>query len=130
MSRLTPVVNSAGVPLVTTAETVVASVPGATSTGPAMPVTAIYSGVVNPGTAATSLQIRCRRGVDITGAQVGPVYQPNCTAAVPLPVSGIWEDTPGELANANYVITVQQVAATANGSSTIGSAAVFVGTPY
>lgn len=112
----------------TTTETVAITIPfaGGVAANPSLanapgvgsPCKLKISGNLNfaAGTAATALQLRCRRGTTVAGAQVGNTIQiPD--AAVPDSVDFEFQDlTPG-FAQA-YVITMQQVSATGNGTAT------------
>lgn len=75
-------------------------------------------GVVNitTGTSATAATVRIRRGTTITGTQVGTDITTPAAAGVrtAIPVEGF--DSPGELVNGSYVVTVVEVGAAANGT--------------
>lgn len=121
MSPLGPVKGvdidgSANVTLVTTAETVVATLTVGDDTQEGDQI--ILEGVcqVTPGTACTSIQTRVRRN-NLTGPQVGQTAQQACSAAAPCNVATQVDDTPGEVAGQQYVLTAQQVAATGNGTA-------------
>jgi len=107
------------VPLVTTTETVVATVSGVNMPGPGRRINIAGWSQVTAGTGTTGITIRVRRGTDATGTLIGegnPV-----TAGVANTQTSELDiettDTPaGELANQSYVLTVQQVGASANGT--------------
>lgn len=113
--------------LVTTAETAALTLPFASgcSANPSLanPISGSaaknrINGVANitAGTAATSVQIRCRIGNNtITGTQVGPTLSYTIAAGASANVDFEFSDVPGLYAQA-YTITVQQVAATGNGT--------------
>jgi hypothetical protein len=107
--------------LVTTAETIVATVTGVTVPRPGTKV--ILTGVcqVTTGTNTTALTPRIRRGAAITDTLVGEANpQQIATAAGNTEtVEYMAEDTPGEVFNQTYVLTVQQTAASANGSALV-----------
>lgn len=68
------------------------------------------------GTAGTAVTVRVRRGVDTTGTLIG-VAQAQTVAAgntVNIPIAEL--DTVVVQQNVTYVVTVQQTAATANGT--------------
>ncbi len=107
---------TAAVAIPTTTETVACTVAGVT----------IFAGEnvrllgftqMTTGTGTTSLTVRLRRGTSTAGTLVGAAVTIQTTAGntVAVPIGG--EDSPGELASGSYVLTVQQVAATANGSA-------------
>lgn len=104
--------------LVTTAETGVVTTTSPSTRGPSDQVALSGTVDITPGTAATSVQVRCRRGSGTGGTQVGNTITAGVTAAVVAPVSFDFLDSPGEVAGQQYTITVQQVAATGNGSVT------------
>lgn len=117
----------ANVPAVT--ETVVATVSGVTLPRPGLPVVISYVGALLTGAGTTAVTVRCRRGIDATGALVGTPPVPTEAAAATAILAGGWVDQPGELANGSYVITVQQTAAGAAGTSAYALMQVLVGTP-
>lgn len=106
------------VPLVTTAETVVATLGGVSTSGPGRRVSLTGEFQITTGTNTTGLTIRIRRD-SLTGALVGEANPVQVEAAAGSTEDHDIEvtDTPTlEIFNANYVLTVQQVAASANGS--------------
>jgi hypothetical protein len=108
--------GGANTALVTTAETVVATVVIGSDTPEGDQI--ILEGVcqVTTGTATTSVQLRVRRN-GVAGPQVGGTAQQGCSAAAPCQISTQVDDTPGEVASQTYVLTAQQVAATGNGTA-------------
>lgn len=104
--------------IVTTAETVLATVSGV-STPRKTNVNLSGWAQVTTGTNTTSLVPRIRRGTDATGTLVGegnPVTigaAAGSTEDVEIRVSDVGVD----LANASYVLTVVQTAASANGTA-------------
>lgn len=120
---------SADTPLVTTAETVVATLTGVSMQRAGQTIDLYGHVSVTTGTATTSLVLRVRRG-GVTGTLIGELETDTLAAAV-----GSTEDhdiheteTPtGELAGATYVLTVVQTAATANGSCVHASLRADVG---
>ncbi len=111
--------------LVTTAETVIGTFLGISVSGPGSRVLISSTVIVTPGTGTTAIQLRVRRGTTVAGAQVGSTVQFPVTAAVLNAGDISVVDSPGEVAGQAYVITAQQVAATANGTADdIGTLAV------
>jgi hypothetical protein len=110
---------STDVPLVTTTETVVATLANLSTPNAGAKVILTGKAQVTTGTATTGLTPRIRRGVDITGTVVNEanVEQVEAVAGSTEGVDTMCEDTPGEVAGQSYVLTVQQAAATANGAS-------------
>jgi hypothetical protein len=111
---------SADTSVVTTAETVLATVSGVNSYAPGARIT-IRGGVqFTPGTATTGLTFRIRRGTDATGTLIQ-----EANLEIVAGVVGSTEDhelevtdqVAGELAQASYVLTVVQTAATGNGTA-------------
>jgi hypothetical protein len=109
-----------------TAETVALTIPfsGGVAANPSLanapgvgaPARNVIRGDIDftPGTAATALQIRCRQG-GLTGNQVGATKQIPCAAGVQNDTAYSFRDSLAGYAQ-SYVITVQQVAATGNGT--------------
>lgn len=120
MARLGQVVQDADspgvVPLVTTAETVIATLPGISTPGADAKVMLEGQAAITAGTAATNVQLRIRRGTTAAGAQVGGTVQSAVAAGAQIGVGIQVDDNPGEVAGQQYVLTAQQVAATGNGS--------------
>lgn len=129
MSLMYPVTGPVGANVPNVTETVVATISGVTLPRAGMPVAITYAGTLLTGATTTGVTVRCRRGVDATGTLVGTAETPNVAAAAPVDLAGAYVDQPGELANASYVITVQQTAATAAGTSQAAVAIALVGTP-
>lgn len=103
--------------LVTTAETVVATLSGVT-TGRRNDVRLRGWAELTTGTNTTSVTPRIRRGTDATGTLIGE-GNPRAVAAAAgsteeFDVEGV--DAGADLSGATYVLTLQQAGATANGS--------------
>lgn len=81
------------------------------------------------GASTTAVTVRVRRGNGIIGVTVGDVEIPTETAGNRAPIPYSVKDSPGEVANQLYTITVQQTAATANGTVNDVSASVTIGQP-
>lgn len=129
--------NTAVVTLVTTGETLIATItpadlglPGAPTGEPTQgpPIEASFDVNVTPGTGATSIQFRLRQfaaGGALTGTVVGIVHQDDVTAGIPVETGAMnFEDLVGFAAG--YFLTAQQVAATANGTVNLVSGDVNV----
>jgi hypothetical protein len=117
-SRIYAVSVTADTTVTTTTETVLATVSGVSTDGPGQRVRVTGWAQVTPGTGTTSLTLRIRRGVDATGALVG---EANAVAAAvaagsarEIDLEAI--DVLGDVAGQSYVLTIQQTAATANGT--------------
>ena len=110
---------SADTPLVTTAETVVATLSGVTLPRAGMFVNLHGQATITTGTATTGVTLRVRRD-SLTGPLVSESEPDVIAAAVGSnePFTIAVQDTPGELQGATYVLTAQAVAATGNGSCT------------
>jgi hypothetical protein len=129
MPLMTAVTGPIGANVPNVTETVVATVSGVTLPRPGMPVALSYAGVLLTGAGTTAVTIRCRRGIDTTGTVVGAADVPNEAASAAANLAAAWVDQPGELANASYVVTVQQTAAGAAGTSQVAAVVCLVGTP-
>lgn len=113
---------TADTPLVTTAETVVATV--VVPSVPRANVKVQIKGYaqLTTGTNTTAVTPRIRRGTDATGTLVGEANaeQVKAAAGSTEEFSIMVEDAPGEVANQSYVLTLAQTAASANGSALQG----------
>jgi hypothetical protein len=103
--------------LVTTAETVVATIAGVSVPRAGMQVELKGHLSITTGTATTGVTLRFRRD-SLTGALVGEAEPDTIAAAVGStePYDYQVMDSPGEIQGATYVLTAQQVAATGNGT--------------
>lgn len=105
--------------LVTTAETVIATVAGVSTYRPGEVLAIAASASITTGTNTTALTFRVRRD-SLTGTVVNEIDPVQIEAA-----AGSTEDhtilcqdqLAGEIANGTYVLTVQQTAASANGNA-------------
>ena len=114
----TSVSVTADTTLVTTAETVIATLPGCSTSGPGKKVTLAGEFQITTGTNTTGMTVRIRRD-SLTGTLVDEANVVQIETAAGNTEDHDIEvvDTPtGEIYNATYVLTVQQVAASANGS--------------
>lgn len=125
--RMFSVLNPGPVTLVTTAETVVATLTGISTRNASEQIVFRSRAEVTWGTGATSATLRIRRGTGITGTVVASVPNLSVTAGAISGEDPVGTDTPGEVANQSYVLTVQQAAATANGSCTLGQISATIG---
>jgi hypothetical protein len=104
--------------LVTTAETVLATLVIPSTPGPGTPVNIRGWAQITLGTGTTAVTMRVRRGADATGTLIGEANPEQIFTAAGSTESHSIEvrDAPGELANQSYVLTVAQTGASANGS--------------
>lgn len=71
---------------------------------------------VTAGVGTTAFIPRIRRGTDTSGTLVGEGNPVTVVAGNTLTVPLVVDDTPGEVSSLDYVVTVQQTAATGNGT--------------
>lgn len=120
---------SGTVPIVTTAETVALVTSRVSTTYESDPIN--IEGMVNVtgGTGTTACVIRIRRGNGTTGTVVRAADTDSIAAGntESFPIQGV--DTPGDVAGQVYSLTVQQTAATGNGTVNGASSCVTVGSP-
>lgn len=113
----------------TTAETVLATVNVGSTNGAQVQVTLEGLVVLTTGTATTGVTVRLRRGTDATGTVVATTGVETAIGAAgstdPYPIQAV--DTPGDVGGQSYALTVQQAAATGNGSVTFASLNAAVG---
>lgn len=118
------------VPVVTTAETVIAGPVFASNYGPGNRVTIKGWVQFTPGTATTGLTFRVRKSIDATGTVVGEGNLEIVEGAAGSTEDHTFEteDRPsGEIVSQPYVLTVTQTAATANGTAVQGRLEATVG---
>lgn len=130
MPRVTTVSSAGGGTITTTTETIIATIPGVTTTGPGQSVTLSVAGVLTTGASVNQLTYKCYRSATITGSPIGNNVVVAASASAATPVLAEFLDTPGELANQTYIITATQGAATGNGSAGATVATAVVGTPF
>lgn len=120
---------SGTVPVVTTTETVALVTPPVSTTFGSDAIE--IEGMVNltAGTGTTAAVLRIRRGNGITGTVVRAADTDTIAAgsSESFLVQGV--DTPGDVAGQVYSITIQQTAASANGTINGASSCVAVGQP-
>lgn len=119
MGQTFSVTATADTTITTTTETVVATLTGVTVPRPGSKVVLSGMAQVTTGGSTTALTPRIRRGSAITDTLVGEATpnQVQAAAGSTETVTIDTEDTPGEVHNQTYVLTVQQTAAAANGSA-------------
>ncbi len=112
------VTMTAAVAVVAATETIIATLPGITVAS-AAPLIRLF-GVLRMTTAAltTAVTLRIRRGTAITGALVGTADAVVEAASTLINLSTAGEDSPGEVAGQQYVLTAQATGPAANGSAT------------
>lgn len=118
MSRELSTPVTTNVTLTTTTETVIATLSGVSSPRAGVKIRLHGWYQVTLGTATTAVTTRIRQGTGITGTliQEANAEQISTAAASSEGHSIDVEDTLGEVANVSYVLTVEQTAATANGT--------------
>lgn len=102
--------------LVTTAETVIATVVVGDDTQEGDQIVLEGFAQITTGASTTGVQLRIRRG-GLAGVQVGPTAQLAAGAAAATCLSVQGADVPGEIVSEPYVLTAQQIAATGNGTA-------------
>lgn len=112
--------------IITTAETALVTTPPINLPIDNAGILIFASVNVTPGTATTTLAVRLRRGSGITGTQLnaGGPYTVLVTTAYFINLT--WFDSPGIVAGQQYTLTVQQAAATGNGTAFDGSIVAMV----
>lgn len=109
-------------------ETVALTISGINTPGPGARIKLQGEVEMLTGTTTTAVTPRWRRGIDATGALVGEGNPVAAGATVVVNLTHEVTDTPGELGNATYVLTVQQTGAgsagtvqQAAGTATVGA---------
>jgi len=105
--------------IVTTTETVLATVSNVSTSRGGSKVTLVGSVQMTVGASVTALTFRWRRGTDATGTLIGEANAVQIETAAGSTEDHVHtvEDAGVDLVNASYVLTVQQTAATGNGSA-------------
>jgi hypothetical protein len=100
----------------TTNETVVVTLPNvSTQAGNNVDLEGLID--ITPGTGATGVVLRIRRGIDGTGPVVGSNVQPAVVAGTrAVETINASDQLPTDVAGQSYVLTAQQQAATGNGT--------------
>ena len=93
---------------------------GGINTTPSQP-RVLITGIValTPGTAATAVVVKVRRGAGATGTEVGTLTSQVGTAGAPRVIPYHVEDVPGEVAGQQYSITVTETSASADGTVSV-----------
>lgn len=115
--------TSTDTPLVTTAETVVATLSGISTNQAGQRIAFHGSFTGTSGANTTGYTVRVREG-SVTGTAVGEAIADVIEAAVGAVEThtiDVTSASPGEFSGKTYVLTVEQVAATANGNVTQAS---------
>lgn len=120
---------SGTVNIVTTTETVALVTPPVSTTYGSDAIEIEGKLNVTAGTGTTACVLRIRRGNGITGTIVGVAETDTLAAgsSESFPLEGV--DTPGDVAGQVYSLTVQQTAATGNGTVNSAASCVSVGQP-
>lgn len=114
---ITPDATAVNVP--TTTETVVQTLTVPSNNGPGAVFTLVGRVNHTAGTTTTAVVLRIRRG-SLTGTVIGATETDTLAAAAlaSIPISAD-ETQAAEIANAVYVLTIQQTGATANGTTNV-----------
>ncbi len=109
---------TAAVAVVAATETIIATLPAISP--PMLSPTIRLFGVLRMTTAAltTAVTLRIRRGTAITGVLVGTADAVIEAASTLINMTTAGEDSPGEVAGQQYVLTAQATGPAANGSAT------------
>lgn len=110
--------TTADTTLVTTTETVILTISSVDTQRAGQKVQLSGTAQITTGGSTTGLTFRWRRGTAITDTLIGDAntVQVSAAAGSTEEHSHKAEDTPGDVAGQSYVLTVQQVAAAANGA--------------
>ena len=124
---ITPPASAATVTDGGAAETVVLTIDGVNTTDVQRQVYIHGSLVIDPGTAATAVVVKVRRGTTVAGVEVGSTETQTAAAGLKRVIPFDATDIPGEVADESYVVTVTETSATADGTldSVIGQAIVY-----
>ena len=117
--RTTQVTNDTDVALVTTAETVVATLEGTATNRPGQTLSFRASARIESGADSTHITLRVRRD-SVTGTSVGDPLAQEIVGAVGDVATYAYDCqdvNPGEFSGRTYVLTAEQTAASANGES-------------
>lgn len=116
--------NTANATITTTTETIIATISGVNTPRAGCKVHLVGFAQITTGTATTALTFRVRRGSTITDTVVAEANAEQIEAAAGSTEGHAvaFEDTPGEVAGQTYVLTVQQTAATGDGTAVFAEA--------
>lgn len=115
--------SRAGLALVTTAETVIATLVGPSTDQAGQTLAFRGTAVITTGTTTTAVQLRVRVG-SLAGALVGVTDPDTLFAAIGATETHtiyVEDQTGAEFSGRTYVLTAQQTAATANGTAVSAS---------
>lgn len=108
---------AAGGGLTGTAEGVIATSPPLTVSGNGARVRLLFTGVITMGASQTTVALKVERGVAAGGTQVGTTVTP----AIAGGAAGLFavevEDTPGDVAGQQYVLTGTQAGGAGNATT-------------
>jgi len=108
--------------IVTTAETIVLTSPPLNIPLDFSQILLFWWLTMTVGTTTTAVFVRIRRGNALTGTNLFQVATTSTAAGGnALSLSGCYGDIPGAVAGQQYVLTIQQTAATANGQLNDGA---------
>lgn len=117
MANLHAVTVTSAQPVVTTAETIIATMSPFSVANPAGQGVELHAAVnMTSGTGTTALVFTVRRGTTLAGTVVPNAYTHNTTAGNVVTVSLDVLDPVTSASNQQYVLTVTQTGASANGS--------------
>lgn len=111
---------------VTNTETVVCQLPGGIAVGAGKLVVICASATNTLGTAGVGIVAKVRRGTTTGGTLIDTFTLSGLVATNNAQVDGVTVDTPGDVANQQYCLTLTQTSATGNGTVTQAGLAVFV----
>lgn len=103
--------------LTTTSETVVATLDAPSPNRAGVIVTVRGWAQLTSGTGTTAVTPRIRRGTTVSGDLVGEGNPVDVTAGDTADHSITTDDPPGEVSSLNYVLTLEQTGATADGTA-------------
>lgn len=98
------------------AELVALTLNGVSVRGPGSVVHLVAMLQITPGTSTTAIVVRLRRGTSVSGTLVGAAVTQLVTVANGYAIPIEADDTPGEVANQSYVLTIQQTGGAASGT--------------
>lgn len=127
VARVLTAIVTADVPVTLNVETVIATLAGISTVDASEQVTLDAIAQFTLGATATAVTPRIRRGTDTTGVLVGEGNPIQGAAGNTVAVGLLERDVPGPVAGASYVLTVQQTAATGNGTSVHSALSATIG---
>lgn len=127
MARKHSAQKTANTTVTTTTETVVATVAGLSTRDGEEVVSLTGTVQVTIGTTGSAVTPRLRRGTTAAGTLVGEGNPVSGTAADTVTLTIQADDVPGEVAGQSYVLTVQQTAATADGTALFAAVEALIG---